>query len=149
MQDAATERATLPLGEAPMSHYVATHRVVCSRRQAISTINLRVLTNPSGSFFIYLEISVPGIPSVRSDLHHVSVGEVRATQRVELTLLISWLQVEYRRAQLTGVTLEQFGRGLHFAIPWGDPVAQLVLRLRANLARHGFVFSYEPDPHIL
>ena len=77
-------------------------------------------------------------------------GEVRATQRVELTHLIPWLQetVEFRRAQLAGVTLEPFGKGLHFAIPWEDPVAQLVLRLRANLARNGFVFSYEPHPHI-
>ena len=123
---------------------------LCRRRQPISAIELRVLANPDGTLFVYLEISVPGIPSVRSDLHHVSVGEVRATQRVELTQLIPWLQetVEYRRAQLAGVTLEPFGKGLHFAIPWEDPVAQLVLRLRANLARNGFVFSYEPHPHI-
>ena len=148
--DTAEERATLPTGDAPQCHFAATHRAVCRRRQPISAIELRVLANPDGTLFVYLEISVRGIPSVRSDLHHVSVGEVRATQRVELTHLIPWLQetVEYRRAQLAGVTLEPFGKGLHFAIPWEDPVAQLVLRLRANLARNGFVFSYEPHPHI-
>ena len=82
--------ATLSIEDAPQSDFAASQRAVC-RRRSISAIELRVLTNTDGTFFIYLKISVPRISSVRSDLHHVSIGEVRATQRVELTQLIPWL----------------------------------------------------------
>ena len=44
-RDTAEERATLPTGDAPQSHFAATHRAVCRRRQPISAIELRVLTN--------------------------------------------------------------------------------------------------------
>ncbi len=142
--------ASLPIGDAPHAHYRATQLAMCHRRLAVRDVNLQVYLNPDGSLYVCIGVLIPELPSVRSHLHHVSIGEVRPTARLDLIPLLAYLQntVDYRRGFIPSVLLRPLGRSLHYEIPPGEPLAQLAFRLRANLLGQGFSFGWQPEPHI-
>ena len=56
--------------------------------------------------------------------------------------------VAAHRRHITHVQFVPHGRGLHFEIPPAEPLAKLVQVLRTDLWAHGFLFSYQPVPHV-
>ena len=150
--DPAVERGhtTLPTEDAPIAHYRATQCAVCRMVVSLRSLTFHALLQPDGDLYLYLGVHIPAIPSLRHHLHHVSIGVVKPRVRVDLMPTLHNLEqlVAAHRQHITHVRFVPHGRGLHFEIPPTEPLAQLVQVLRAHLCVNGFLFSYQPVPHV-